>query len=255
MESFFDQQPYECKLEWGYAGAKKAANRNDILVVVDILSFSTATTTAIHHDGIIYPCSKNDAPLTLSQDVGAEVAVSRKDVPERGQFSLSPLTYMNLIPGTRVIIPSPNGATCSRYAQQTKKLFIGSLLNAKPLGELISKIARKEQCSVTILACGERWKNSSEDGDLRFAIEDYLGAGAILSHIQLDKSPEALLCQNAFYSSRNQLKELLWDCGSGVELRERGFSEDVIHSSQLNIYCSIPVMNNQRIEKYSDINS
>ena len=58
--------------------------------------------------------------------------------------------------------------------------------------------------SVTILACGERWKQPNEDGELRFAIEDYLGAGAILSALPaaLARSPEARVCQGAFGLAR-----------------------------------------------------
>ena len=33
---------------------------------------------------------------------------------------------------------------------------------------------------MTVLACGERWQTPSEDGDLRMAVEDYLGASSQL---------------------------------------------------------------------------
>lgn len=40
------KHPYHCKLDWGQRGALRAAQRGDVLVIVDTLSFSTAVATA-----------------------------------------------------------------------------------------------------------------------------------------------------------------------------------------------------------------
>jgi hypothetical protein len=37
------------RLAWGQRGGQEAAERGDILVVVDTLRFSTAAATAVHH--------------------------------------------------------------------------------------------------------------------------------------------------------------------------------------------------------------
>ena len=111
----FAQSPYRCRLDWGRHGARAAAERQDILVIVDTLSFSTAVVTAVQCGGLVYPCAEDEQPGALAQRVGGEVAVRRKDVPAKGRFSLSPLTYLHLTPGTRIVLASPNGATCSRH--------------------------------------------------------------------------------------------------------------------------------------------
>jgi len=59
----------------GTARRQVAAERSDLLVVVDVLSFSTAVVTAVQHGGIVYPCAWSDDPATLAMSVGAEVAV------------------------------------------------------------------------------------------------------------------------------------------------------------------------------------
>jgi 2-phosphosulfolactate phosphatase len=170
----YTQHPYRCRFDWGRHGVLQAALRGDILVIVDTLSFSTATVTAVHSGGSIYPCTLEEGAAALAQRIGGEAAVSRYDVPHKGRFSLSPATYLHLEPGTRVVLDSPNGATCSRYASQVPFLFVGALVNAKAVATVVSSLLEQKDLSVTVIACGERWKTPSEDGELRVALEDYL---------------------------------------------------------------------------------
>ena len=230
----YTQHPYRCRLDWGRHGTRLAAERGDILVIVDTLSFSTATVTALHHGGIIYPCSQEDDPVLFAQRIGGEIAVNRREVPAKGRFSLSPATLETIEAGTRVVLASPNGATCSRYARQVPYLFVGTLVNAEAVAAAVSSLLLAQpNLSATIIACGERWHPPTEDGSLRIAIEDYLGAGAILSSLPYDKSPEARVCEGAFLSSKDDLAALLWDCGSGRELRAIGFEHDIAQSRRV----------------------
>jgi 2-phosphosulfolactate phosphatase len=247
----FTQARYRCRLEWGRRGARDAAARGDVLVVVDVLSFSSTTVTAIQHGALIYPCRHDEDPAIVAQRVGGEAAVGRRDVPQAGRFSLSPLSYLHTSPGTRIVLGSPNGATCSRYAPQVPYLFVGALLNAAAVAAAVTRVLDSSEHSVTILACGERWTTPSEDGELRFAIEDLLGAGAILAKLPYAKSPEARICEAAFDSMQADLATALWECGSGRELRERGFGADVEHAARLNLYATVPVMRAGWIEGWN----
>ena len=121
---------YRCRLDWGRDGVQRAVERKDVLVIVDVLSFSTAVATAVHYGGLIYPCAQDEDSAALAQYIGGEAAVHRRDVPLKGRFSLSPVTYKNIEHGTKVVLASPNGATCSRYAGQVPYLFVGALVNA-----------------------------------------------------------------------------------------------------------------------------
>jgi 2-phosphosulfolactate phosphatase len=250
----WSQQGFRCRLEWGRRGARVAAERGDILVVIDVLSFSTAVVTAVQHGGIIYPCAWADDPAALAARVGAELAVSRPDVPELGRFSLSPPTFLGIEPGTRVVLASPNGATCSHYGRAVPRLLVGALVNARAAAEAITRILSASDLNLTVLAAGERWRQPSEDGDLRFAIEDYLGAGAILAGLpsSLSRSPEALLCERAFRSSRDDLATILSECGSGRELRAAGYPGDVEHAARLDFYDTVPAMDGDALSALSD---
>ena len=109
------------------------------------------------------------------------------------------------------MLASPNGATCSRYAGQVPYLFVGALVNAQATALAVSKVLEKNEAqNVTVIACGERWKTPLEDGALRFAVEDYLGAGAILSYLQCEKSLEARVCEGAFLHVQNKFERVIW---------------------------------------------
>jgi 2-phosphosulfolactate phosphatase len=244
MADPWSQDGYRCRLEWGHRGARVAAERGDVLVVIDVLRFSTATVTAVQHGGIIYPCAWSDDPEAFAARIGAEAAVRRRADPGQRRFSLSPLTFLTIEPGTRVVLASPNGATCSRYGRTVPHLLVGALVNARAVAEAVTDILASSDLNVTVLACGERWKEPNEDGELRFAIEDYLGAGAILSGMPatLSRSPEAQICQGAFLAARDDLQQILRESGSGRELRAMGHAEDVEHAARLDVYDAVPVM-------------
>ena len=247
-ETVFAQQGYRCRLDWGRRGAQAAAERGDVLVVVDVLSFSSAVATALHHGGIVYPCATAEDAAALARDAGAEIAVARGDVPTRGRFSLSPVTYQGLEPGARIVLPSSNGAPCIRCAPTVPHRFVAALLNAEAVAAAVASVLETSDLCVTVLACGERWAKLSDDGALRFAVEDHLGAGAVLSYLRHEKSPEARTCEGAFCAVRDELPAVLWECGSGRELRERGHGEDVRHAARLNLYRCVPRMREERLE-------
>ena len=152
---------------------------------------------------------------------------------------------------TRVVLASPNGASCCRYAGQVPALLVGALVNARAVAAAVSWVLeQRNDLSVTIIACGERWSMPSEDGALRFAIEDYLGAGAIVSYLSCDKSPEARVCEGAFVQVRDDLEALLWESATGRALRERGFASDIEHAARLNSYETVPIMQKNRLELF-----
>jgi 2-phosphosulfolactate phosphatase len=233
------------RLEWGRRGALAAVGRGDVLVVVDVLRFSTTVATAVAHGAVIYPCLTEEEVPETSARLGAIPAVRHG----KG-FSLSPLSFLDVREGTRVALWSLNGAICARSAETLEYVFAGALVNAKAVGNTAMAAALQNDSGVTVLAAGERWQESTEEGVLRFAEEDYLGAGAILSTITIPKSAEAAICEGAFQHSREYLPELLRDCESGRELWERGDGADVSHASGLDLYDVAPVLRDGAFQRF-----
>jgi 2-phosphosulfolactate phosphatase len=96
-----------------------------------------------------------------------------------------------------------------------------------------------------VIAAGERW---SLDDSLRPALEDHLGAGAILSALaELGHSggfsPEAWAAADLFDVSRSNLGQRLHSCVGGRELAAQGFASDVKIAAELNASSTVPVLN------------
>lgn len=237
--SDFDQERYACRLEWGWQGAEWAAERGDILVVVDTLRFSSTVVTAVANGVLLSPCLEEEDIQKVAERLGA---IAGGKHAEGSPFSLSPSSFMGAESGTKVALGSRNGAACSRYAERVPYLLIGTLLNARAVGVAVNSLMATTGRSVTLNPCGERWTSPNRDGTLRVAIEDYLGAGAILAHVEATKSPEAEVCLSAFLGSVSEIERLLLECGSGRELCRRGEREDVLHVAQIDHYSVVPFL-------------
>ena len=225
----FSQAGARGRIEWGRRGAALAAERGDLLVVVDVLSFSTAVSVAVGRGAVILPCDWADDPAAVAAREQAVTAVRRDRVPADGRYSLSPPTLEAASPGERIVLASPNGATCARRAGEVSALYAASLLNATATAAAVAAdLAADPSLCATVLACGERYRDDNEDGPLRFALEDWLGAGAVLSGLptSLSLSPEARAAALAFESLRGELASTVRECGSGRELLAAGYPQD-----------------------------
>lgn len=112
-------------------------------------------------------------------------------------------------------------------ASKVPTLLIGSLLNASSVSSIANQLRMQLNTNITVIPCGEQWNDVRESGNsLRPCIEDYLGAGAILSNLYGTKSPESEVCIGAYQSVKQKINESIWECESGRELRRRGFEED-----------------------------
>lgn len=245
----FNQSPYVCRVEWGKRGAREAAEREDIVILVDVLSFSSTVISALRYGAIIYPYPPHLDGKNYAETIGAEYILGRSEAAKMGKPTLSPVSFNQAHSNKKYVLSSLNGAFCTWIASKVPALLIGSLLNALSVATVANRLRLQTEANITVVPCGEQWNNVREFEDpLRPSIEDYLGAGAILSCLDGEKSPEAEVCIGAFQSVRDKVKELIWECGSGRELREKGFKEDVVHCSRLNIYQTVPILNKDHFE-------
>ncbi|QDT42209.1 2-phosphosulfolactate phosphatase [Gimesia alba] len=231
--TWFDQEPYDIRCEWGLPGVEQMTS-SDVIVIVDVLSFSTSVEVAVSRGVTVFPYRWKDASAqAYAQQRSAELASSRNSLP--GQYSLAPSSLITAPRGLRLVLPSPNGSTLSFAAMSHgATVFAGCLRNA-------SAVARQAQAAgrrITVVPAGERWA----DGSLRPAIEDLIGAGAIINQLTGIRSPESSLAVAAFEDAADQLPERLLSCASGRELEERGFVRDVEIAAEFDISGVVPVL-------------
>ena len=206
--------------EWGLAGIEALRDQVSVLVIVDVLSFSTAVDVAVSQGAIVYPFAYGDldAARAAAEGVGAMLARPRR--AGGGQLSLSPVSLATLGEGSKVMLPSPNGSRLSLACGATPVLA-GCLRNAAAVARAAKALAGSG--SIGVIPAGERWP----DGGLRPAIEDLLGAGAILHHLHLPCSPEAQVARDAYRGAGSEIAALIRDSVSGRELVDAGFAGDV----------------------------
>ncbi|HJY62814.1 MAG TPA: 2-phosphosulfolactate phosphatase [Ignavibacteria bacterium] len=232
---YYDQIEFDIKCEWGIRGVEALFDVTDVFIIVDVLSFSSCVDIAVSNGAAVYPYNYkhgNDAS-EYAKKLGAELAISRKDNKDGKKYSLELSTLMNIPKGTKLVLPSPNGSAIS-FAAKDKSIMCGCLRNAKSVAEYVNKNYKR----ISIIPAGEKW----EDGSMRFALEDMLSAGAIISYLKGTLSPESKVMLSVFESFRNNINAALKDCISGKELIERGFEKDVNIASELNISKSVPMM-------------
>jgi 2-phosphosulfolactate phosphatase len=234
-DGWLTQRGHSVRFELGPAAG--AALTGEICVVVDVLRFTTAVEAAVARGAAVYPYRWRNAGTAreFAESVGAVLATRDDgDGP-----SLSPSSMSSLPPGTSLVLPSPNGSTCSVVASEAgAQVAAGCLRNAAAVGAWAAAAAATATRPVTVIACGERWP----DGSLRPSLEDLLGAGAILSHLGGQPSPEARAAIAAFRDAEDEIPEIVRQCASGLELAVKNREADVEYAAQLDVSTVVPVL-------------
>lgn len=227
----FDQAEFEVRCEWGEAGVTLLAPISDAIIIVDVMSFSTDVVIAAARGASVFPWRfRDDSAVEFARSMNAELAGPRGEA----RYSLSPASLMTIPPGTRLVLPSPNGSTLSLSAGETPTLA-GCLRNS----QAVAKAASSHGSKIAVIPCGERW---ASDHSLRPAIEDLIGAGAIIRCLGGSLSPESQTAVTAFRDSEADISSRLRQCVSGRELIAKGFEQDVVLAAQVDVDDCAPVL-------------
>jgi 2-phosphosulfolactate phosphatase len=232
----YAQDGFAARFEWGPAGAAALAAGVDVLVIVDVLSFTTAVEVAVARGARVYPYRhRDDSAAAFAQSIGATLAARGRAGSSEAPYSLSPASLATIPADTRLVLPSPNGSAISVLAAELgRPILAGCVRNAAA----VAAAARARGEVIGVIASGERWG----DGGLRPAYEDLVGAGAILDGLPADgRSPEAQAAVSVFQAARDHLEDCLVQCASGRELVAMGYDRDVQMASELNVSGSVPL--------------
>ena len=235
-------------VEWGRTGASLAAARGDVVIVVDVLSFSTTLSIAATRDFtcLVYSGAEIESlggPAMAAIRLGAR-PLSRRRRVEPGQVSLSPASLLEAEPGQRVIFTSLNGAAVVSAAAKAPAIAIGSPRNASACAAVAAELMTGVRAGrITVVACGEQWSSTdAATAGTRPAAEDWLGAGAVCARMAdrgYSLSAEARLAASA-WSQPSALADLA-DCISARELRAAGFAADVDLALEVDADRKVPI--------------
>lgn len=248
MREDFLQSGYGVRFEWGPTGARHLAREVSCLVVVDVLSFTTSVSVAVEAGTRVFPYPwRDDSAAAFAEQKDARLAVGRRSVSPETPWSLSPAALRRAPFAARLVLPSPNGSAISAAADDTGGTTVvvaACLRNADAVGAwLAGQGYGTPERPVGVIAAGERWP----DGSLRPALEDLLGAGAVIGSLddhgsgRTSFSPEAGTVATAFTASPDVAADVLASA-SGRELVDGGFPEDVAIATEVDASVVVPAL-------------
>jgi 2-phosphosulfolactate phosphatase len=227
------QDGFDLRFEWGGTGTSEVGRAARVVVVVDVLRFTTAVEAAVAAGVVVYPYRwGDDSANEFARSVGGTLA----DGSDASGPSLSPLRLRMLPAGSIVVLPSPNGSTCATVADEAgATVFAACIRNAAAVAHQLGALGGP----IAVIACGERWPN----GSLRPCLEDFLGAGALLARLEGTRSPEAEIAVGAWNAAQERgVANILGECASARELRAKGHEEDVAYASEVDVSTVVPVL-------------
>ena len=112
----------------------------DVVVVVDVLRFTTAVDAAVSRGIAVHPYRwRDDGAARLAASVGAVLADGSPGAP-----SLSPGSLLDLPMGSAVVLPSPNGSTCAALAAERGATVVAACLrNSAAVAAWLSRPGRR----------------------------------------------------------------------------------------------------------------
>jgi 2-phosphosulfolactate phosphatase len=143
---------------------------------------------------------------------------------------------------------SINGAAVAEAAAGSgATVLLGGLRNASAVARAIMAIQheRGDRTSIAVIPCGER-VSADAVAPLRFAVEDLLGAGAVvdaLADLGIDhSSPDAAVAGEGFRALRGAARHLVTASGSGRELEAAGRRDEVLAAAAVDAASVVPVL-------------
>ncbi|MCK9151521.1 2-phosphosulfolactate phosphatase [Methanobacterium alcaliphilum] len=210
---------------------------NDVSIMVDVLRASTTITIALNHFEQVIPVLNKDDAVQIAKDNEAVIAGERRGTTLEGfDAGNSPIEIQNF-QGKTLVLTTSNGTRI--MDNMNSKILVGCFTNAQAVAQAAGKLAMNH---IEIVMAGVEG---------RFAIEDFLGAGKIISYLKdedLDEYAQAALmaCEN-----NSKIKNTVLNSRSGRRLMEIGFKDDVDFCLKTNISKNVPFFDKKRLINYN----
>ena len=231
-------------------GVDRLAAEVACLVIVDVLSFTTAVSVAVEAGLRVPPFRLPDGPAIAAEQAGAEKAatvyarqsgarltVARRAVTPGSAWSLSPAPLRAAPFLARLVLPSPSCAAIAAATPPRVQVIAACLRSISAVGSwLTARGYGTPKRPVAGIAAGERWP----DGSPRPALEDLLGTGGLISDLHA-QGAGPLSAAKAAYEGTADLPRAITASFSARELAATGFTADVAIATEEDISSVVPV--------------
>lgn len=211
---------------------------NDLTIMVDALRASTTIITALEGFNTVIPVKGVRTAVQIAEELNATLAGERRGAKIEGFPAGNSPVDIKKFSGEVLVLTTTNGTRI--LEDMTAKVLIGSFINAEAVSKKAVELADHH---LELVMAGVNGK---------FAIEDFLGAGEIISGIKsrlkaISKDPEldemaiaALMASQ----DKSMVDEAVRNSQSAAGLRALGLEKDVEFSLQRNIYNTVPLYKN-----------
>jgi 2-phosphosulfolactate phosphatase len=225
-------------LKVGVPGAREAAARGDVVVVIDALRASVTITSALFVGAVkvIPVLTVAEARAYLDRE-GYLVAGERGGVQIEGfHFGNSPTELWRQaaeVKGKTLVLTTSSGTRCVEAAQEGRvaAVLTGALPNATALAQAAFDLAGQQGRDVSLIAAGFDDQATVEDLFAARLIARRLAAmGAVLAEGEWDD-----------HLAESEAAEILKNSPSGQKLKGLGYGEDVAFCAQIDVLNVVPI--------------
>jgi 2-phosphosulfolactate phosphatase len=218
-------------------GVRRAVQREDIIVIIDVLRCSSSIITALAKGTkrIIPVKTVIEARKIHDNHPDFILAGERNSIPPSGfQLGNSPWAFSRaIVNGKHIVLTTTSGTKAISEAKNVNHVLIGALINANCVAKTASRLAEKDGMNIALIVAGQ--KNN-------FSLEDFIGAGAIADSLSdkamLSDSAQAAIL--AFRKAKQSLYEVIAHGNHARYLIDIGFEEDVRFCTRLNSFQITP---------------
>lgn len=217
---------------------------DDVSIMVDALRASTTITLALNNFERILPCLTPEEAINIKEENGGVLAGERNGEKIEGfDVGNSPKSVEEYETSEKTLILTTTNGT-RILENMNSQVLVGSLVNAKAVGETSARIA---ETHIDVVMAGVKGE---------FALEDFLASGEILYQICQNLEDYELneLAKASIIASRdyNSLKSGFYNSRSGKHLSKIGYKNDVTCCCQKNISENVAVYANKELKLIKD---
>lgn len=221
------------------AGAREAARRGSVTIVVDAIRASATATTALALGArdVIPVLSADEAAMYVGRPLHRVAGERNAKKCEGFDFGNSPSElskHEELLRNHTLVLSTSNGTRIVETARQgAAAVFMATTLNARAVAEAAFKLAQELEEDIVLVGAGEYGQ---------YAEEDAYSARYIASHLhQLGAT-----CPPDFL--RQECASTVFHATySAQELRERGYAHDIDFCAQQDIFDVAPILQGNRL--------